>query len=75
MIYYSGKEPFDFISFKTIGSFGENNYSGKVTINQGDQEQADLIEYILNFNNKAGSKNKDDKRSKKNVLNPAKKPL
>ena len=53
MIYYSSKEPFDFNAFKTIRSFGENIYSGKITINQADQEQADLLEYILNFNNKA----------------------
>ena len=63
MIYYSSKEPFDFNAFKTIRSFGENIYSGKITINEADQEQADLLEYILNFNNKARPKNKNDKKS------------
>ena len=66
MIYYSSKEPFDFNAFKTIRSFGENIYSGKITINEADQEQADLLEYILNFNNKARPKNKDDKKKKRN---------
>ena len=44
----------------------------KITINEADYEQADLVEYILNFNNKTRPKNKDDKKNKKNVLNTAK---
>ena len=56
MICYSSKELFNFNAFKTIRSFGENIYSGKITINEADQEQADLLEYILNFNNKARPK-------------------
>ena len=72
MIYYSSKKPFDFNAFKTIRSFGESVYSGKITINEADQEQADLLEYILNFNNKARSKSKDDKKNKRNIFNTAK---
>ena len=56
MIYYSSKEPFDFRIFKTIRSFGDYNYSSKITINEADQEQSDLVEYILNFNNKTRPK-------------------
>ena len=63
IIYYSSKEPFNFNVFKTIRSFGENIYSGKITINKANQEQADLLEYILNVNNKARPKNKDDKKN------------
>ena len=65
-IYYSSKEPFNFKIFKTIRSLCENIYSGKFTINEADQEQADLVEYILNFNNKARPKNRDDKKKKIN---------
>ena len=64
MIYYSSKEPFAFRIFKTIRSFGDDIYSGKITINEASQEQADLVEYILNFNNKARPKSKDDKKNK-----------
>ena len=63
MIYYSTKEPFDFRMFKTIRSFSDDIYSGKITINEANQEQADLVEYILNFNNKAKPKNNDDKKN------------
>ena len=62
MIYYSSKEPFGFKTFKTIRSFGENIYSGKITINKANEEQTDLIEFILNFDSKDRPKNKDDKK-------------
>ena len=68
MIYYSSKESFDFETFKTVSSFGENIYNGKITINEANQEQANLVEYTLNFNNKARQKNKDDKKIKETFL-------
>ena len=68
MICYSSKEPFYFNAFKTIWSFDENIYSGKITINEAGQEQADLLEYISNFNNKARPNNKNDKKKNKKVF-------
>ena len=66
IIYYSSKEPFDFRIFKTVKSFGKGIYSGIfITINEADQKQVDLIEYILNFNNKARPKKKDNKKKQK----------
>ena len=62
MTYYSSKELFDFRIFKTRRYFGEDIYSGKITINEADHEQADLVQYIVNFNNKTRPKNKDDKK-------------
>ena len=58
------KKPFDFRIFKTIRSFGDDIYNSKITINEADQEQSDLIEYIMNFNNKKRLKIKDDKKPK-----------
>ena len=40
-------------------------YSRKITIKEADQAQADLAEYILNFNIKARPKNKGDKKTRK----------
>ena len=64
MIYYSSKETFDFKTFETIRSLDENIYSGKTTINEANQEQGDLLEYNLKFNNKARPRNKDNKKIK-----------
>ena len=67
MIYYSSKKSFNFKTFKAIRSLM------KIAINEVDQEQDDLIEYILNFSDKARTKNRDTKKNKKkNVLNTAK---
>ena len=56
MIYYSSKEPSNYKTFKTIWSLSENIYSSKITMKEADEEQADLIDYILNLNNKARPK-------------------
>ena len=65
MIYYICKETFEFRMFQTIRSFGNNIYSSKITINKVDLEQSDLVEYILNFNNKTNQKIKMIKKTKK----------
>ena len=61
MIYYSSKEPFDFRIFKTIRCFGDGVYNNRINIDEADQEQADLVEYILNFNR---PRSRDDKKTK-----------
>ena len=68
MVYYSSKETFDFNTFKTIRYFGEDICRSKITMNEANQEQADLVEYIVNFNNKIRPKNKDDKKINKLLL-------
>ena len=68
IIYYSSKVPSNFKTFKTIRSLGEKIYSDNFTRNEADQEQADLIEYVLNFNNKARPKKKDDKKTTKKMF-------
>ena len=62
MIYNLSKESFDFNAFKTIRTFGEDIYNSKITINEADQEQADLINYVSNFNNKARPRRNIDKK-------------
>ena len=68
MIYYIYKETFEFRMFQTIRSFGNNIYSSKITINKVDLEQSDLVEYILNFNNKTNQKIKMIKKTKKTKI-------
>ena len=68
MTYYSSKEPFNFKTFKTVRTVGENIYSGKITMEEIDEEQSNLIEYILSFNDKARTENRDDKKKKKMFL-------
>ena len=69
MTYHSSKESFDFNAFKTIRTFGEDIYNSKITINEADQEQADLVNYVSNLNNKARPRSNSDKKILKNILN------
>ena len=68
IIYYSSKEPVGFRMFKIRRSFSEDIYSNKITITKTDQKQSELVDYILNFNNKTRAKNKADKKTKKIFL-------
>ena len=68
MVYYSSKEPFDFRIFKTIRSFGDDIYNSKITVNKVNQEQSDLVGYIMNFDNKVSPKDKDVKQKTKKIF-------
>ena len=63
MFYESSKQVYDFKVFRTVRSFVDSIYNNKIEIHEANQEQADLLEYILSLNNKTklrsdGNKNK-----------------
>ena len=68
--YETIKRIHDFLQFKTIGPFGENIISGKITISEADEDQSNLLENIVEFNNKSRPKQKKV-RWKKNTFDSA----
>ena len=52
LFYESSNQIYDYRIFKTIKSFGDSIYHYKIEIHEANQEQADLLEYILSFNSK-----------------------
>ena len=64
MFYESSMQVSDFKVFKTIRSFGDSIYNHKIEIHKTNQEQADLLEYILSFNNKTKLRSVEDKNKK-----------
>ena len=64
MIYESSKQVYDFKVFKIIRYFGHSIYNHKIEIREANQEQADLLEYILSFNNKTKPRSNEDKNKK-----------
>ena len=56
---------YDFQHFKTIKSFGENIISGEITISVADEDHSNLLEYIVEFNNKSRPKEKEGRMKKK----------
>ena len=51
--YETTKHRFDFQQFKTIRSFGESIYNGKINIKEAKLKQDILLENVLDFTNKS----------------------
>ena len=71
LFYESSKQVYDFKVFKIIRSFGDSIYNHKIEIRKANQEQADLLEYILSFNNKTKPRSNEDKNLKNDVFHSA----
>ena len=50
--YESKKFTYDFQQFETIRSFGNNIYIGKITINESYKDQSNLLENMVELNEK-----------------------
>ena len=72
MFYESSRQVHDFRVFKTIRSFGYGICNHKIGIHEANQEQADLLESILSFNNKTKPRSDEDKNKKSDVFDSAK---
>ena len=68
MFYESSRQVHDFRVFKTIRSFGYGICNHKIGIHEANQEQADLLESILSFNNKTKPRSDEDKNKKVTFL-------
>ena len=69
LIYKTNKHPYDFRTFKTIGTFGESVYNGKITLEEADESQSDLLSEIKNFNDKKRPQTFKKKQMKEDTLN------
>ena len=47
LFYDFSKWPFDFRTFKTIRSLGDDIYNKRVNADEADQEQSDLFDYFF----------------------------
>ena len=58
----------DFQQFKTVRSFDDSIYNGKINIKEAEKKQNNRFESIVSFNNKSGPKSKTDKENKQITL-------
>ena len=65
LLYEASKKVYDFKKFQTIKSFDKSIHSREIDINEGTEKQSDLLEYMLEFNNKTIPKSKEDKEKKR----------
>ena len=59
----------DFQQFETIRSFGDSIYIGKISIDEADMDQTNLLVNIVDFNNKSRPRSREDKDKKRNIIN------
>ena len=69
--YEPSKQVYDFKVFRAIRSFSGSIYKHKIGIQEAHQEQADLLEYILSFNNKTKWRSNEEKSLKKYFFDSA----
>ena len=67
-IYKTFKHTYDFREFKTIRTFGESIYNGKITLEEADESQSDLLGEIKNFNDKTRPQTFKKKQMKEHTL-------
>ena len=68
LVYETKTDTYVFRIFRTIRTFGEDIYNGKITLEGANESQANLVEEIEKFNNKTKPKKKENKE-KKDILN------
>ena len=58
MKYKLSAQLYNFQKFQVIRSFGDSIFSGKITTNEADEKQRNLLNKFLDFNSKARPKSK-----------------
>ena len=58
---------YDFQQFETLRSFVDNIYIGKISINEAEMDQTNLLENLIEFNNKSTRKTKQGKNKKRDI--------
>ena len=66
--YEAGKHKYDFQQCKTLRSFGESIYSGKINIHKAEMDRTNLLGNMVKFNNKSRPKTKEGKDKKSNTF-------
>ena len=66
LIQRANKCKHDIQTYETIIFFGENVYTGKITIDEAKEEQSTLLEHMVEFTNKSSQKTIEVKEKNKN---------
>ena len=53
------KYKYDFQQYKTIRSSGASIYAGKISTDEAEEDQSNLLKYIVEFNEKRRPKTKE----------------
>ena len=67
LVYRASEYTYNFRNFRTIKAFGRDLYEGKITLEEANEDQDNLLRDIRNFNYKTRPQN--DKKKKKRKRN------
>ena len=56
LVYKTDSNTFDFRKFNTVRTFGKDIYNGKITLEEVDESQSDLLNETKTFNEKTRPK-------------------
>ena len=66
--YKTNRHTFHFQNFRTTSTFGRDIYNGKITIDEADEDQSDLLVEILSFEKKKQNQRVQRKHNKKKMF-------
>ena len=68
LIYETNEYTYSFKNFQTIKTFGRDIYEGKITIEEANEYQTDLLAEIMNFRKNTKPRSQEKKQEKEIVL-------
>ena len=66
LIYETNEYTYSFKNFQTIKTFGRDIYEGKITIEEANEYQTNLLAEIMNFRKNMKPKSQEKKTRKRN---------
>ena len=66
LIYETNEYTYSFKNFQTTKTFGRDIYEGKITAEEADKDQTDLLVEIMNFRKNTKPRSQEKKASKSN---------
>ena len=67
LIYRANKQKYGFQQYETIRSFGESIYACKITTDEAEKDQSNLLKNIIELNEKSRPRTKEGKDRKENL--------
>ena len=65
LVYRASAFTYSFQNFRTIRTFGRDIYNGEITLKEADEDQASLLNEIMNFSDKTKPQDQEKKKKKK----------
>ena len=68
LVYETNEYTYSFKNFQTIKTFGRDIYEGKITIEEADKYQTNLLTEIMNFRKNTKPRSQEKKNKKKKLF-------